>query len=185
MVHYFYHFDYSPDALERLRQTTKHTNIMVSDASEKSRATAKFLMTGNSIVPADPPTPSSELAAQENHIIEHAKVFAMAVKYQVDGLRRLAVSKLKDAVEEDEAWIHDNFAQVVSTIFTSTPEDVKDLRDVAEELLYTHFDDLKHKDGIEDVLCSFPRLTYTLLKRKSEKQSPAATPSKNMRRHRW
>ena len=32
------------------------------------------------------------------YIIEHAKVFAIAVNYQIDGLRNLAASKYKKAV---------------------------------------------------------------------------------------
>lgn len=176
MVHYLYHFDYSPNALERVRQATKHTDIIASDASEHSRAIVKFLMTGNSTVPVDPgPTATSEPAAQENYIVEHAKVFAVAVKHQVDGLRQLAKSKFIDETTKYDAWSHDNFAQAVSIVYNSTFDTVTELRDVVKELLHAHFEELERKPDIEAVVTSIPQLSYALLKRSHAKLPPTLT----------
>jgi hypothetical protein len=101
----------------------------------------------------------------KNHIVEHAKVFAIAVKYQVDGLRHLAALKFRNEMRRSRAYNHDNFAEAVAIIFRSTPEDVTQLRDVVEELLDTHFEELQHKPDVEVVVTSFPQLSCALLKR--------------------
>lgn len=48
-------------------------------------------------------------------LIKHAKVFAIAIKYQADGLRALAVKKFKEAALTD--WNSDDFAQVVRVVY--------------------------------------------------------------------
>lgn len=44
------------------------------------------------------PSPASDAEKPSVHLMEHAKVFAMDVKYRVDRLRHLATLKFKEAV---------------------------------------------------------------------------------------
>lgn len=97
------------------------------------------------------------------YVIEHAKVFAIAVKYQIDGLRDLAASKFKEAATS--YWNHDDFAHSIHIAFNSTAEEVTQLRKVVSDILHKHFDDLEDKPEVEAVVCNIPRLAYALLKR--------------------
>jgi hypothetical protein len=97
------------------------------------------------------------------YIIEHAKVFAMAVNYQVDGLRDLAAAKFKQSAKTH--WNHDDFAHAIFIVHNSTSEGVPQLRDIVADILHERFEKLKHKAEVETVVCSIPHLAYALLKR--------------------
>lgn len=97
------------------------------------------------------------------YMIEHAKVFAIAVKFQIDGLRDLAALKFKQAATA--YWSHDDFAHSVHIVFNSTAEEVTQLREIVSDILHQHFDDLEAKPEVEAVVCNTPRLAYALLKR--------------------
>lgn len=177
MVHYFYPFGYPtgsdepktlPTAtpINELPATTQLTtaeqseilrNKLISKRAEKGRR--------NSRAPVVP----------QNFLLDHVKVFAMAIKYQIDGLRHLAASKFKREITNGEAWKDDDFPQAISMIYSSTPDEVKELRILAEEALHAHFEELKYKQGIEEVMCNHPSLMYTLLKRKSQSTSQIET----------
>jgi hypothetical protein len=135
MVEFFYHFDYLRDA-----DSLSHTPASIPLALQ-----------------------SQQLPSQ-GYIIEHAKVFAIAVKYQIDGLRDLAASKFKDAA--NAYWKHDDFAHSIYIAYDSTTDEVTQLREVVADVLLEHFDDLEQDiPEFETALCEIPRLAYALLKR--------------------
>ena len=103
----------------------------------------------------------------KNRIIEHAKVFAMAVKYQADGLRELAAAKFKTAVTTEGYWAHEDFPSAISIIYTSTSDDVLDLRQVVEDVLHRHFNTLKANEDMVAIIRGIEGLTYSLLDRRS------------------
>jgi hypothetical protein len=109
-------------------------------------------------------TASSSIVAK-NPLIKHAKVFAMAIKYQVDGLRALAVKKFKEAASSD--WNNDDFAQVVQVVYASTPDDVQELRTITADTIHDHFSVLKDKEDLEMVISGLGDLSYSLLRRTS------------------
>jgi hypothetical protein len=99
----------------------------------------------------------------QTYVIEHAKVFTIAAKYQIDGLRDLAASKFKDA-----AIAHPDADELVDSIYVaynSTPEDVTQLRDAVADILHQHFDAIEEDSALETALCYVPRLAYDVLKR--------------------
>lgn len=98
-------------------------------------------------------------------LIKHAKVFAIAIKYQADGLRALAVKKFKEAALTD--WNSDDFAQVVRVVYASTPDDVQELRVITADTIHDHFGDLKDKEDLEMVISGLGDLSYSLLRRTS------------------
>lgn len=101
----------------------------------------------------------------QRSLIKHAKVFAMAIKYQVDGLRALALQKFQQAALHE--WNSDDFAQVVHIVYTSTPDHVRELRGIVATTIYDHFRDLKDKEELEVVISGLGDLSYSLLRRTS------------------
>lgn len=98
-------------------------------------------------------------------LIKHAKVFAMAIKYQVDGLRALAAQKFKQAASTD--WSSEDFAHVVHVVYASTPDHTQELREIVADTIYDHFNDLKDKEELEVVISGLGDLSYSLLRRTS------------------
>lgn len=96
-------------------------------------------------------------------MLDHAKVFAIAIKYQVSGLRNLAMAKFAEAVKT--GWDHNSFARTIFTVYNSTPDDIRDLRDIVADSIHEHFDVLKAKDEIEIIVSSIGGLAYDLVKR--------------------
>ena len=176
MVQYFYHFDYSPTAdpvsapassteiaatITKTKPIRDRGNIMTPLTNMRPRPI--FEARQSAIFPPSV-TPRSQV-----HIVEHAKVFAMAVKYQVNGLRDLATLKFKQSAMTD--WDHDNFAYAIPIVYKSTPEDIPQLREIVADTIHEHFDVLKDKATIEAVVCNIPHLAYDLLKRDEARTS--------------
>jgi len=104
-------------------------------------------------------------AAGKPSLIKHAKVFAMANKYQVDGLRALAIKKFQQAASNE--WNSDDFAHVVHVVYASTPDNVQELRAITADTIHDHFSDLKDKEELEVVISGLGDLSYSLLRRSS------------------
>ncbi|KJY01921.1 hypothetical protein TI39_contig272g00004 [Zymoseptoria brevis] len=94
--------------------------------------------------------------------LAHAKVFAIAEKYQVPGLKNLAVSKFKAAMEVPQQK-HADLAEIITTVFNTTPETVRDLRDLVSARLTTDCTLLDRKD-IEIAVNNVSGLTFELLR---------------------
>lgn len=62
-------------------------------------------------------------------------------------------------------------------IYSSTPDQVTELRDAAEEVLHAHLKELKQKDGIESLMYKHPRLMYALLSRRNDTSLPIQNPN--------
>lgn len=100
---------------------------------------------------------------------EHAQVFAMAVKYQVNGLRDLAATKFAEVVKK--SWNTAEFPRAVHIVHHSTAEDTMQLRTIVADTLHEHFDDLKYQAEVETVVGTIPGLAYRLLKRSRAPQA--------------
>ncbi|SMR49069.1 unnamed protein product [Zymoseptoria tritici ST99CH_3D1] len=92
--------------------------------------------------------------------LAHAKVFAVAEKYQVPGLKELAVSKFKAAMEISQE--NADLAEIITTVFTTTPETVRDLRDLVSARLTTDCTLLDRID-VEFAVNNVSGLTFELL----------------------
>ena len=181
MVDYLYHFDYLPTANDvgaQLPIAVATTPVVDGDSEPDWRA-IRSRMKARPVQKRIPPPPlatdytpprptpkkttTTATSKSRVYVIEHVKVFAMAVKYQVDGLCDLAAAKFKQSAET--SWKHDDFAHAISVVHDSTPEDVSQLRDIVSNILHAHFDKLKDKPEVDSVVCSIPHLAYALLKR--------------------
>lgn len=174
MVDFFYLHDYlpSPEVEATASPSDSETEIQIVDfgPTARRRVPKKHVRAGSPVgeslttIAPEAPTPETTVATPPSvHIVEHAKVFAIAVKYQVDGLRDLATAKFKHSVRA--SWDHDDFAHAISIVYTSTADNVPQLRDIVVDVIHDHFDTLKHKAEFESVVTSIPALAYALLKR--------------------
>lgn len=96
-------------------------------------------------------------------LVEHAKVFAMAVKYQAEGLRKLAAQKFKDSILKN--WNDEHLAEAIYTVYHSTPDDVVEQRDVVATVLHTRSESLKDDEDIKAIVGSTASLAYALFER--------------------
>jgi hypothetical protein len=160
MVGYFYHLDYFQDTSEVSEQTVIEVSDSPAPQKKKQRRAAPAKRTRATMsVPSQVATPSGPKV----HLIEHAKVFAMAVKYHVDALRDLAVAKFK--IEVEQHWEHEDLAHAIHVIYTSTADEVTQLREVAAEALNAHRSELLDKVGIATLLRTMTGLACDLLMR--------------------
>ncbi|KAK3331541.1 BTB/POZ protein [Apodospora peruviana] len=106
MVHYFYHLDYD------VRGQSESGHF---DGSEIER---------------------DSTGASEPTLVTHAKVYAFAEQYLIDGLKRLALRKFK-MVATQSLDVND-FLQAAQEVYTSTIEEDRGLRDIVVETLFKH-----------------------------------------------
>ncbi|KAK5135602.1 hypothetical protein LTR08_005082 [Meristemomyces frigidus] len=90
------------------------------------------------------------------------KVIKAHRKSKVPSLKSLAVAKFIGAV--DANWRHDSLAEAAHLVYTTTPEDVHELRDVVASTLTEH-GELLDNEEVEGVVRSITGLAYELLKR--------------------
>lgn len=168
MVEYFYHFDYlrgsesfpHPAASLKLAARTARCSFATAATQTAKREHVRVRLPPPAVQPQQ--HEHGQLPSQ-GYILEHAKVFAIAVKYQIYGLQGLAAAKFKDAATA--YWKHDDFVEAIYIAYSSTAEEVTQLRGVVAEILHQHFDDIEEKSELETALCNTPRLAYDVLKR--------------------
>ncbi|KAJ9666177.1 hypothetical protein H2201_003611 [Coniosporium apollinis] len=66
----------------------------------------------------------------------HAQVYAMADKYNISGLRALAVEKYEKAASK--YWDTEGFPQSIHIVYSSTPDQDRDLRDIVVKTISDH-----------------------------------------------
>lgn len=104
-----------------------------------------------------------EGTSSQVHLIEHAKVFAMAIKYQAEGLRKLAARKFEDSAQKD--WNHADLADAIHVVYNSTPDDIPEQREIVADVINAHFYTLHESEQIRAVVGSIASLAYGLLER--------------------
>jgi hypothetical protein len=102
---------------------------------------------------ASPPIESPNLTS-------HAKVYALAEKFGIRGLKALALDKF--AAEAAKHWDSPDFSQAAHEVYTSTVESDRGLRDEVVKILYRN-PELLSKEDIQHVVRELP-MGYDLLK---------------------
>ncbi|KAF1828597.1 hypothetical protein BDW02DRAFT_574738 [Decorospora gaudefroyi] len=107
----------------------------------------------------------------------HATMYALADKYQVDGLGQLAKDKFESCLYHHAN--SEDFVDAVQIAYSSTPETNRGLRDVVVKAFRVHFQ-IKIEDvlGLEDKLDSIDELSFLLIKswpNKMEQAKPVPT----------
>ena len=168
MVKFFYHLDYCGDDVSLAPATHALADPFHQTPSPKKRRRQAAKSPLTPVLEAGTAAPSTPT---DGNMVMHARVFAAAVKYQVPALKALSASKFAHAVEANAS--HDTFAEAVHITYTTTPEEVTELRDVIAKTL-TERGELLNKPEVEVVVRSINGLAYELLKRsRATKATPA------------
>ncbi|KAH7625221.1 hypothetical protein SMAC4_12941 [Sordaria macrospora] len=133
MVHYLYHFDYDV----QLQQERSGFDGLEMDGygTNVNGPVADTLLT-------------------------HAKIYALAEKYLVRGLKAVALRKFKAAATV--SLDIDDFLGAALVVYESTIEDDRGLRDVVVETFYKHSKWLD-KEKVRDVVKELGALTYDMV----------------------
>lgn len=81
------------------------------------------------------------------NLLHHARVYALAEKYGIPSLRSTAVEKFRS--ESQIWWRHAEFAEAARVVYTATPDDDSDMRDVVMGTIRANRDLLN-----DDPVCS-------------------------------
>ena len=175
MVHFFYHLDYEAGPPKNTVNVsiTSSTLPPMTPKNEPSRGYRRGVRRGATSygrVMARPLVSRDEKAPDglhggvdgDNNMVVHARVFALAVKYQIPALKDLAASKFASAVESD--WNHSSLTEALRVVHSTTPEDARELRDIVAKVLLTH-EKLLDKPEVESAVLDIRRLAYELLRR--------------------
>ncbi|KAI1436273.1 hypothetical protein GGR50DRAFT_693274 [Xylaria sp. CBS 124048] len=130
MIRYFYHLDY--DAL--VTKTPKPLELAESAGTWKAEVDSELLM--------------------------HAKVYALADKYLIGGLKILALGKFETAARNN--WHSKQFMDVLEEAYTSTVESDRGLKDAVVKIFSEHLD-LLDKEKVQEILKNVGTLAYDLL----------------------
>lgn len=97
-------------------------------------------------------------------MVDHAKMYAMAEKYQIPGLKIVALHKYQQCLEETYA----GYATSIIIAFMSTPETDQGLRSEIVDSLSIN-DWLVEQEVLEKTVKEIPELVYALYRRLLEK----------------
>ena len=84
-----------------------------------------------------PCTQSQDNDIRSSDLLLHAKVYILAEKYIIGGLKSLALSKFRTLALQ--CWDTNDFLNVVSEVYTSTIDADRGLRDVVLEIISVHW----------------------------------------------
>lgn len=99
----------------------------------------------------------------------HARVFALAVKYQISGLRDIVRTKFTEVMKT--AVTEQDIAGALAVTFLATPDEERDLRDSTIETLLGHEIGYLKFPAVEAAIKAIPGLCYDLLKTRQSSES--------------
>ncbi|KAK4895212.1 hypothetical protein LTR49_028294 [Elasticomyces elasticus] len=105
---------------------------------------------------------TNECKRLDGNVVMYAKVFAAAVKYQVPALQKLATSKFRHAAEIN--WKDSSFAEAVRIAHSTTPEYVRDIRDIVVKTISEH-PTLLQRTNMENTVKDIAALNFELLRK--------------------
>ena len=136
MIHYLYHLDYphQDDAAQSIALNAAASSFTfaspppLSTLSKKTDTLPKKggLFDGLGNAPLRPPS----------NLTIHAKVYALAEKYTIEGLKSLALKKFK--TDLDLHWASADFLKAAKEVYTSTIPKDRPMRDVVVETFGRH-----------------------------------------------
>ncbi|KAK5720365.1 hypothetical protein LTR17_015082 [Elasticomyces elasticus] len=177
MVDFFYHQDYEVDKelpshdIDKGITTRSPPKIKISSSYQRPQPRSPYVVPGTNRLTIggrreisirqdlSSRVPSPEVS--NSNAIIHAKVFAVAVKYQVIALQGLAATKFAAATAT--SWDHPSFAEASRIAYTTTPEEFRQLRDTVSQTIHKH-DNLLNKRDMESVIKATPDLHFELLR---------------------
>lgn len=105
----------------------------------------------------------------EMTLMMHAKLFALAIKYQIPGLRKIMADKLEYVLNDYDNSDNDLF-RVAHYIYHSITDDVRELRDLVASELLARYERLRETPEGQMGLRSIPGVALDLLDLKTQRQ---------------
>lgn len=121
--------------------------VKEADLSNGTRYTEEY------VVPVESTSPSS--------LVTHAKVYALSQKYNIDGLKLLALEKFKTEAGQD--WDTGDFLLAAKEVYTSTSAADQDIRDAVTTVVYEH-PEILDRDETQEIIKGLD-LGFDVLKR--------------------
>ena len=115
--------------------------------------------------PLLPVTTRARGDASSSFMEMHAKVFAIASKYDIKPLERIARQKLKDQTKCE--WNIADLTAAMAIVFGQTPESELKLRRILKDVVVEHAFTLVQDPGFEDAVSRIDGLAYDLFRRKT------------------
>ncbi|OCK75339.1 hypothetical protein K432DRAFT_466403 [Lepidopterella palustris CBS 459.81] len=155
MIQYLYELDYDEPKLPTL-------DISSDDDLELTAFKELAIIKGGKHKAAKPAAPATD--RNPMMLITHAKVYAIADKYNILGLKEVVIDKFEE--ECKYSWDDPAFPMAIGVIFESTPNIDKGLRDIAVATISNHME-LLHKPEIEALMIEYNGLAFGLLRWKA------------------
>lgn len=95
-------------------------------------------------------------------LVLHARIYAVAEQYMVDGLKALALEKFAGAAEN--RWSTHDFLEAAREAYALTPDSDRGLRNIVVKVFQTHQRALLDKEEAVQLLIDVPLLAVHLLK---------------------
>lgn len=95
-------------------------------------------------------------------LVLHARIYAVAEKYMVDGLKAVAMEKFEKATAS--GWNKHDFLEAARETYTSTIDSDKGLRDIVVKVFHAHKLSLLDKEEAVQLLTEVPVLAVHLLR---------------------
>jgi hypothetical protein len=95
----------------------------------------------------------------------HAKVFAIASKYDIKSLERVAREKFKDQSKGD--WLPADLIAAIDVVFNGTPEPETELRNALKDAIVRCAITMVQHPGFEESVAHINGLAYALFRRKT------------------
>ncbi|CAN9212009.1 unnamed protein product [Alternaria alternata] len=111
--------------------------------------------------PSPPPLPS--LNGDADQLLLHAKMYEIADKYDVVGLKDLIIEKFRRTCQH--FWNTDKFSVAAHHVFSTTPDHDKGLRDIVSSTISAHMGLIK-KPEVKVLLTEFNGLALGILEEK-------------------
>jgi len=108
-----------------------------------------------------PSIPDQEPRTEQPYLVTHAKVYAIAEKYGIYGLKSLA--RRKFASQAALHWSSSEFAEAMGDVYETTVDRDRGLRDIVVQSFRAH-PELARKKDVEAVVKETPSLAWELFK---------------------
>jgi len=116
----------------------------------------------------EPEAPIPASTSRDAHPLElHAKVFAMASKYDVESLELTARKKFKDQLRRQ--WYVGDMITAMDVVFNHTPDREIKLRDALKDAIVMYATDVVRDPGFEAAVAGIDGLAYDLFCRMSRR----------------
>jgi hypothetical protein len=103
-----------------------------------------------------------DLFPSDSVLVTHAKVYALADKYNISGLKVLACSKFRD-IKGVGHFTSVGFHEAIDVVFTTTPDTDVGLRAIVAKLVTQILEKLGMYPRLEEKLQMFPELGIQML----------------------